>query len=76
MSEKAPVDAVGGTQEEGPWPADVDEIVEGNSYVRQLVVDGQVVEREVTVTSIQQVHRADGTPTDGYVVAFQHSGGA
>lgn len=76
MPGNAPVDAVGGAQTEGPWPEGVEEIVEGEAYRREVVNEnGDVVEREVTVTKVEQIVRPDGTETDGYIVAFQHSGG-
>lgn len=76
MPGKAPVDRVGGTQSDGPWPDHVDEIVEGEQYEREVVLeDGTRATRTVTITRVQQIRRDDGTPTDGYVVSFTHDGG-
>lgn len=69
---KAPVDAVGGTQSKGPWPEDVEEIVEGDTHERPVELsDGTVQTLPVTVKRVEQVVRADGTETDGYVVAIE-----
>lgn len=68
---QAPVDHVGGTQESGPWPEGVDEIVEGEQYDRIVTAeDGTEEVRTVTVTDVIQV--AD---TDGYVITYRHGGG-
>lgn len=73
---KAPVDRVGGNQENGPWPAGVEEIVEGKAYRRPVVLDdGSTGEREVTVTGVNDVLDQDGVPTGGYAVTFQYDGG-
>lgn len=77
MPGKAPVDAVGGTRDHGPWPEGVEEIVEGEQYDRPVQLDDGTVEvRTVTVTKVEQIVRADGSETDGYVVSMQHGGGA
>jgi len=65
MPEKAPVEKVGGPQEEGPWPANVEEIVAGESYDREL--DGTIV--SVTVTEV-----VEDTEQGGHHVAFQRGG--
>lgn len=71
MPGKAPVEAVGGTVDTGPWPSEVDEIVEGNTYDRVIRLgDGSVTTAPVTVTRVENIVRKDGTATDGYVVAF------
>lgn len=76
MPGKAPVDAVGGNRERGPWPKDVDEIVEGKQYDRPVQLDDGTVEvRTVTVKKVEQIVRPDGTETDGYIVSFTHGGG-
>lgn len=70
---KAPVDAVGGPQEQGPWPADVDEIVEGNSYRRPVqLADGSVQELEVTVTRVERFGLREDAKEDGYSVAYTY----
>ncbi len=72
MPGKAPVEHVGGTQSNGPWPDGVEEIVEGGSYQRPVeLADGSTQTVTVTVTRVEQIVRDDGTPTDGYVVAYQ-----
>lgn len=72
-TEKAPVEAVGGVQDEGPWPVDVDEIQSGQAYNRLVELsDGTVQEVQAAVTEIKQIVRQDGTPTDGYVVMFTY----
>lgn len=71
MTRKAPVEKVGGTQTNGPWPDEVDEIIEGKAYRRPVQVDNQVVEREVTVTTIRDVMDDSGNPSGGKIVAFQ-----
>lgn len=77
MPGNAPVDAVGGTRDEGPWPEDVEEIVEGDAYRREVTdTDGNAVEREVTIQEVREVTLPDGTPTGGYIVRFTHGGGA
>lgn len=69
---KAPVERVGGTQEEGPWPSEVEEIAEGKAYNRPVrLADESVQEVEVTVTSVVQMQDQFGNGTDGYAVAFQ-----
>lgn len=74
MSNHAPVEHIGGTQtNNGPWPADVTEIAEGKAYNRPVTLsDGSTQNVSVTITSIEQILRDDGTPTDGYSVAFQY----
>lgn len=72
MPGKAPVDAVGGTQDRGPWPDGVEEIVEGEQYDRPVELsDGSTQTVTVTVTRVDQIVREDGTETDGYAVAYQ-----
>lgn len=73
MTQKAPVEKVGGQQDQGPWPSDVTEIAEGKAYNRPVELsDGTTQSLTVTVTNIQEIVRADGTPTDGYAVAYQY----
>lgn len=73
MPGKAPVDAVGGTQEKGPWPADVEEIVEGNTYRRPVqLADGSVQELDVTVTGIVRHGLRADPDEDGYSVAIAY----
>lgn len=73
MAGQAPVEHVGGTQSDGPWPDGVEEIVEGNSYDRNVMLeDGTKQTVTVTVTRVEQIVRADGTETDGYVVSFSY----
>lgn len=74
MPGKAPVDSVGGPQDEGPWPADIEEIAQDDRLKRPVELsDGSTQEVEVVVTNVQQIVRGDGTPTDGYAVAYQYS---
>lgn len=69
---KAPVNAVGGTQSDGPWPSEVDEIVEGNSYTRSVrLSDGSVQDIQVTVTRIVRHGIREDSDEDGYSVAYQ-----
>lgn len=69
---KAPVDAVGGTQEGGPWPDGVDEIVEGNSYRRPVqLADGTTQELQVTVTKVIRHGFREDSEADGYSVSYQ-----
>lgn len=73
----APVDHVGGTQERGPWPVDVDQIEAGKTYQRTVSADnGDQKTVQATVTKIVQIVRPDGTETDGYVVTCEYGGGA
>lgn len=73
MVNKAPVEDVGGTQVEGPWPEGVEEIVEGNQYDRRVELsDGSVQTVNVTVTRVEQIVRSDGTETDGYIVRAEY----
>lgn len=73
MPGNAPVDHVGGNQERGPWPADVEEIVESKAYRRPVrLSDGSTQEREVTVTGVNDILDEDGNPTTGYVLTFQY----
>lgn len=66
MPGKAPVDKVGGSQENGPWPAEVEEIIEDKAYRRPVTVsDGSIREVEVLVTNIREV------PDGGRAVAYQ-----
>lgn len=72
MPDRAPVSDVGGTQEDGPWPADVAEIVEGKAYRRPVTfADGTTGEVDVDVTGVNDILADDGTPTDGYAVTYQ-----
>lgn len=71
MPGKAPVNDVGGRQDSGPWPSDVEEIVEGKAYRRPVrLADGTTQEVQATVTSIQQVTDSAGDPTTGYAVSY------
>lgn len=73
---KAPVEHVGGTRNEGPWPEAVEEIAAGEQYEREVPVEGGGTERRtVTVKDVVPIVRADGTETDGYVVRMEHGGG-
>lgn len=73
MPVKAPVDAVGGTQSDGPWPDHVDEVGEGEQYDRPVRLDdGSVQTVTVTVTNVQQLTDEQGNPTDGYAVSFEY----
>lgn len=73
MVKKAPVDAVGGTQDQGPWPESIDEIVAGEQYDRLVKLDdGSTTTVPVTVTEVRQIRLPDGTPTDGYTVTIQY----
>lgn len=72
MPDKAPVDAVGRTQKEGPWPDDVTEIVEGKAYKRPVTLsDGSTQELTVDVTGVNDILADDGTPTGSYAVTYQ-----
>lgn len=73
MVQRVPVSAVGGTQDNGPWPSDVEEIAAGEAYNRPVrLSDGSVQELTVTVTEINEILDEAGDPTGGYVVAFQY----
>lgn len=68
MPGKAPVEKVGGTQADGPWPEGVSEVVEGEQYDRPVeLADGSVQTLTVTVTEVRQIG-----DTDGYVVTYEH----
>lgn len=57
---QVPVEKVGGTQEEGPWPTTVDEIDAGEVHSRPVTLaDESVGTVEVTVTDT--IERGDGT---------------
>lgn len=72
MPNKAPVEAVGGPKDRGPWPADVTEIAENKAYNRPVrLSDGTTQDLQVTVANIHQILREDGTETDGYAIAYQ-----
>ena len=66
--DKAPVESVGGNQDSGPWPKELEEIAVDDRLKRPFEEDGEVVEREVVIEGIDQIVRPDGTETDGYVV--------
>lgn len=73
MPGKAPVDAVGGTQADGPWPKDVEEIVEGNSYRRPVeLADGTIQEVQVTVTQVVRHGLRADPDEDGYSVSYTY----
>jgi len=73
--ERAPVDDVGGTQDTGPWPTNLEEIAVDDRLQRPVrLEDGTTEVREIVITDVQQIIRDDGTPTDGYVVAHQYGG--
>ena len=70
--DNAPVEQIGGPQSQGPWPDDLQEIATGEAYQRPVELsDGTLQQIPVTVTSIEQIIRRDGTETDGYIVT-QH----
>lgn len=70
--DKSPVDHVGGTQAEGPWPEQIEEIAVDDRIKRPVVLDDGTKETvEVTVTKIQQILQEDLTETDGYAVTYQ-----
>lgn len=69
----APVHDVGGPQNDGPWPAEVEEIARGKAYNRPVVFgDGTRGTAEVVVEEIQQFVK-DGEKTDGYAVSYRFS---
>lgn len=71
MPGKAPVEAVGGSRDNGPWPKDVDEIVQGETYKRRVELDdGSVQEVQVTVTEVVEIPGEAGGA--GYAVTFQY----
>lgn len=66
--DNAPVEKVGGPQDKGPWPSEVEEIATGKAYNRPVTMaDGSVQSVQVTVKQIEQIVR-EGEPTDGYIV--------
>lgn len=69
MPGKVPVEKVGGTQDTGPWPSHVDEIVEGEQYDRPVHFDGE--DRTVTVTVTEDRETSDGAR----IVSYQFDGG-
>lgn len=69
-TDHAPVEAVGGTMESGPWPVDIDEIQVGETYERR-VSGGQT--KQVEITAIRQIVDAQGNETDGYVVSYTYT---
>lgn len=70
--DKAPVKQVGGPQNKGPWPAEVEEIARGAAYNRPVELsDGSVQDVEVTITDLQQILDQQGNPTTGYSVSYQ-----
>lgn len=72
MPGKAPVERVGGTQESGPWPEAVEEIVAGKAYRRPVTLsDGTTQEVQVDVTGVGDILADDGTPTGGATVTYQ-----
>jgi hypothetical protein len=72
MPRDVPVEEVGGTQDRGPWPAEMEKIVEGKAYRRPVqLADGSVQEAKVTITGIDDILADDGTPTGGKTVSFQ-----
>jgi hypothetical protein len=72
MVGKALVERVGGTQENGPWPEEIEEIVEGKAYRRPVTAtDGSEQELKVNVTGVNDILDSDGQPTGGQVVAYQ-----
>ncbi|SEF56278.1 hypothetical protein [Halobellus limi] len=70
MNGKAPVDKVGGPQEQGPWPSAIDEIVAGKRYRRQ--VDGSEV--EIDVLDIRELKSEEQTAA-GHTVMCVTTGG-
>lgn len=66
-----PVEHVGGGGN-GTWPSGIEELaVDDRLTVPRELADGSEQEVEVTITSLEQIIRPDGTETDGYVVAEQ-----
>lgn len=71
MTNKAPVEAVGGRRSDGgPWPDEINEITQDDRLKRTVSVNGESEIREVVVTDVVQI----GSP-DAYRVVYQHSGG-
>lgn len=69
---KAPVEHVGGPQDDGPWPDHVEEIVEGKAYRRPVQLhDGSTQEVEVNIKQVAQHIGPDGELTSGYTVVHQ-----
>lgn len=64
---RAPADAVGGPQESGPWPENVEEIVAGDTYGRTIPTPSGDASVQATVS------RVDDLGEGGYVVAFTHA---
>lgn len=72
----APVDAVGGPQDRGPWPDSIEEIAVDDRLTRPVTLeDGTTEDREVVVKDLHQIVRDDGSETDGFAVTYQHGGG-
>lgn len=73
MPGNAPVEKVGGTQENGPWPEAVEEITEGEAYNRPVPVEGGgTTTVKATVKHIIQLTDEQGNPTDGYAVVMEY----
>jgi len=73
MPGNAPVTAVGGTQDDGPWPSEIEQIAEDDRLHRPVTFqDGSRDTVQVDVTDVQQIRRVNGTETDGYVVGYQY----
>jgi len=69
---QAPVDKVGGPQDRGPWPVEVDEITTGKAYRRPVPTDaGPPVEVVAQITGINDILADDGQPTGGKIVRMQ-----
>jgi hypothetical protein len=70
---KAPVDAVGGTQEAGPWPEHVDAIEEGGQYDREVELpDGSTEVRTVTVHEVNKLTPDRPDEEAGYAVRWTY----
>lgn len=72
--ERAPVHDIGGTQDGGPWPKEMEEIAVDERIQRPVQRgEGPPTEVEVRVTDIRQILRESGEETDGYVISYHHS---
>lgn len=66
MPGKAPVDKIGGTQAQGPWPEDVEEVAVDERLKRPVNLgNDRVEELEVLVQDIVELERG------GHAVSYQ-----
>lgn len=76
-NDRIPVDRAGGVRESGPWPGDVDELVQGEQYDRPVSLpdEGERMETVEVMVMGEPEDAETGESDGGTIVAWKTVGG-